>query len=203
MARSQVSAAASAARFSEGKTRFIPAVVGQNRVYFIIAGTLMVIVGAAAILFPLVSTLATAVFLGWIMAVAGIVQITHAFSARRWGGAVWSGLVGVLLLAGGLSTVFYPVVGSLSLTLLLAGMFVAKGIIEIAGAYRSRAEAGWGWLLASGIIALVVGIMIAVQLPNAALWVLGLLLGINLIASGVSFLMLAWHAQPTDTSETS
>ena len=81
--------------------------------------------------------------------------------------------------------------GLLTLTILLAALFFAEGIMEILMAFRVRPHDGWGFLLLSGIAALAVGVLIAIDLPGSAAWALGLLFGINLLFTGSSYVALA------------
>jgi uncharacterized membrane protein HdeD (DUF308 family) len=99
----------------------------------------------------------------------------------------------------GLVVWFNPIGGVVALTAFLAAVLVVDGIFRSVLAFQVRPRAGWVWVLIGGILSIVLGVMIWQQLPSSALWVLGLLLGINLIFSGVSFLMLAFskHAGST------
>jgi uncharacterized membrane protein HdeD (DUF308 family) len=100
-------------------------------------------------------------------------------------------LVGILYVVAGLYLVFFPLASAVPLTLLLAVLFIAEGIFEVIQAFRVRPHEGWIWLLISGIAALAVGVMIAFGLPGSAIWALGLLVGINLLFSGWSYVFLA------------
>jgi uncharacterized membrane protein HdeD (DUF308 family) len=100
-------------------------------------------------------------------------------------------LIGVLYLVVGGYLAFFPLTGLVTLAILLAILFAAEGIMEIIMAYRVHPTEGWGWLLLSGIAALAVGILIALGLPSSATWALGLLVGINLLFSGWSYVFLA------------
>ena len=147
--------------------------------------------GIAAICFPLVSTIAAKIFLGWLFLIGGVFLIIHAFSAQGWGGFLWSLLIGVLYLIAGGYLAFFPLTGLLTLAILLAILFVAEGIMEIIMAFRVHPSDGRVWLLLSGIAALVVGVLIFLGLPSSAGWALGLLVGINLLFSGWSYVFLA------------
>ena len=118
-------------------------------------------------------------------------MIIHAFSAQGWGGFLWSLLIGVLYVVAGGYLAFFPLTGLLTLAIFLAILFVAEGIMEMIMAFRVQPSEGWGWLLLSGIAALAVGVLIALGLPSSATWALGLLVGINLLFSGWSYVFLA------------
>ena len=159
--------------------------------WFLALGIVLILVGIAAICFPLVSTIAAKIFLGWLFLIGGVFLIIHAFSAQGWGGFLWSLLIGVLYLIAGGYLAFFPLTGLLTLAILLAILFAAEGIMEIIMAYRVHPSEGWGWLLLSGIAALAVGVLIFLGLPSSATWALGLLVGINLLFSGWSYVFLA------------
>ena len=86
---------------------------------------------------------------------------------------------------------FFPFTGIITLTILLAALFLAEGVLEVILAFRVRPHEGWGWLLLSGLVAIAVGALIAAELPGSAVWAIGLLAGVNLISTGVSFVVLA------------
>ena len=159
--------------------------------WFLALGIFLVLAGAAAILFPLLSTIATKIMLGWIFLISGILMLIHAFSIKQWGGFLMGLLLGVLYVVAGGWLAFFPFTGIITLTLLLAAMFLIEGVLEAAMAFRVKPHEGWGWMLFSGIVAIAVGLMIAYQLPSSAAWAIGLLAGINLLSTGISFIVLA------------
>jgi uncharacterized membrane protein HdeD (DUF308 family) len=129
--------------------------------------------------------------LGWLFLIGGVLLVIHAFSAQGWRGFLWSLLIGILYLVAGGYLAFFPLTGLLTLALLLVILFAAEGIFEIIMAFRVRPHEGWGFLLLSGIAALAVAVLIALDLPGSATWALGLLVGINLLFSGWSYVFLA------------
>jgi len=159
--------------------------------WFLALGIILLLAGIAAIAFPLLSTIATKIALGWIFMIGGAVLVVHAFSAQQWSGFLWGFLVGVLYLLAGGYLAFFPLTGILTLTILLAVLFLAVGVLEVVMAVRVRPHEGWGWLFLSGLIAIAVGVLIALQLPSSAAWAIGLLTGINLISTGWGFVFLA------------
>jgi uncharacterized membrane protein HdeD (DUF308 family) len=165
--------------------------VAEKWGWFLALGIALIVVGLAAILWPFPATIATKVVLGWLFLIGGIVMIVHAFSSQGWGGFLWSLLVGVLYLVAGGYLAFFPLTGLLTLAILLAILFVAEGVFETIMAFRIRPHEGWGWMLLSGIAAIAVGFIIAMGLPGTATWALGLLVGINLLFTGWSYVFLA------------
>ena len=168
----------------------VQAAISENRMWFIILGVLLIILGVAAIAFPLMTTIAAKIFLGWLFLIGGVVQIIHAFSTRQRSEFFFELLIGVLYLIAGGWLAFVPLTGILTLTVLLAGLFIALGVLEAGMAFRMRPHAGWVWMLIAGIAALALGVLILAHLPSSAAWAIGLLVGIKLIMSGFAYLFL-------------
>jgi uncharacterized membrane protein HdeD (DUF308 family) len=167
-------------------------------VLFLIEGIVLVVLGFAAITLPVIATLAVALFLGWLFLISGIVGLVTTFMMRTAPGFWWSLLSAVLALAAGLILLAWPVSGAVSLTLVLIVFFVIEGVASIMLALEHRESRGWGWLLASGIVDLILAGLILVGLPGTAAWALGLLVGINMIFGGVSLIAMALQARSID-----
>lgn len=159
--------------------------------WFLALGIVLILAGLVAIAFPFLSSLAATVVFGWLFLIGGAALIVHAFWAPGWKGFLWELLIGLLYVAAGVYLAFVPVAGLLTLTVVIAALFIAEGIFELIMAFRVRPHEGWIWLLLSGIAALAVGAIIAAGLPESAVWALGLLVGINLLFSGWSYVFLA------------
>ena len=165
--------------------------IKRNWGWFLALGIVFVLAGLAAIAFPFLSTIAAKVALGWIFLAGGVLMILHAFSASGWRGFLLGLLIGILYVVAGGWLAFFPFTGIITLTILLAALFLAEGVLEVIMAFRVRPHEGWVWLLLSGLVAVAVGVMIAMGLPSSATWAIGLLTGINLLMTGISFVMLA------------
>ena len=152
--------------------------IKRNWGWFLALGIVLVLAGIAAIAFPFLSTIAAKVALGWIFLVTGLFMIVHAFSAGGWRGFLLNLLLGVLYVIAGGWLAFFPFTGIITLTLLLAALFVAEGVLVVSMAFRVRPLEGWGWLLLSGRVAVAVGALIGFNLPGSATWAIGLLAGI-------------------------
>jgi uncharacterized membrane protein HdeD (DUF308 family) len=159
--------------------------------WFLAVGILLILVGFAAIVFPLIAGITAKILLGWMFLIGGVIMVLHAFQEPGWSGFLWELLIGLLYVVAGGYLAFFPLTGLLTLTILLAALFFAEGIMEIFMAFRVRPHDGWGFLLLSGIAALLVGVLIAIDLPGSAAWALGLLFGINLLFTGSSYVALA------------
>ena len=177
----------------------VPAAIAQHRTWFFILGALLALAGVLAIVFPLAGTLAVEVWAAAAFLVAGAAQIVHAFATREWRGLALSLLIGALYVIAGVLLWLNPLRGAVALTLVVAAAITVGGIFEVALGLRLRPASGWGWMVASGVLGIVAGLLIWQQLPGSAAWVLGLLLGMNLISSGASFIALAAMAgrEPT------
>lgn len=116
----------------------IQAAISENKGWFYFLGILLIVLGVAAIAFPFVTTIAAKVFLGWLFLIGGIVQIFHAFSTRAWSEFLLDLLIGVLYVVAGGWLAFFPLTGIVTLTLLLAVMFILEGVLQAGIAFRIR-----------------------------------------------------------------
>lgn len=172
-------------------SRLLHEAVAENRTWFMILGTALIALGLIALAFPLMTTIAAKAVLGWLFLIGGVVQIFHAFFTQKWVAFFFNLLVGILYIFTGAWLAFFPLAGIITLTVLLAALFIAQGILELAMALRVRILSGWIWLLISGLIAMAVGVLIFAQLPSSAAWAIGLLVGVNMISSGWAYFFLA------------
>lgn len=152
---------------------------------------IMILIGLAAIMFPYVASVSVEMFVGWLLLIGGVVQIIHAIQSKAHGGFFWSVLVGLLQVAIGLILLVYPLSGVIALTVFLAVSFVIEGVLRSSYALQIKPLKGWVWALLSGLLSVFVGVMLYVQLPDSALWAVGLLVGINIAMAGWALLMLA------------
>jgi uncharacterized membrane protein HdeD (DUF308 family) len=159
-------------------------------VWFLTLGIILIVVGTIAVGMPFVASLATAVTFGALLLVGGIAQLAGAFWTRDWSGFFLSLLMGVLYLVLGLLFVRDPGDALLAMTLLLACVLMVGGLFRIIGSVMYQFP-HWGWTLGGGIINLILGIMIWQQWPVSGLWVIGLFVGIDLIFTGWTWVMLA------------
>ena len=163
--------------------------------WFLALGIIFVIGGIFAIASPFVAGLAVTVVFAIVLVWLGIMQIVQAFSTKSWGGFIWQLIIGLVLLAGGASMWFRPVVGAVTLTILLAAVFLAKGIFQVILGFQMRPQRGWGWMLTAGILAIFVGLIIWASWPVSTAWAIGTLTGISLIFTGWSYIMISLAAR--------
>jgi uncharacterized membrane protein HdeD (DUF308 family) len=159
-------------------------------VWFLVLGITLIIIGTIAVGMPFVASLATAVAFGALLLVGGIAQLTGAFWTRDWSGFLLSLLMGVLYAVLGLFFMRDPGDALLAMTLLLACALIIGGLFRIIGSAMYRFP-HWGWVFVGGIINLALGVMIWRQWPVSGLWVIGLFVGIDLIFTGWTWVMLA------------
>jgi uncharacterized membrane protein HdeD (DUF308 family) len=166
-------------------------------VMFLAQGIIMMVLGAAAIIWPQISTLAIDLFVGWMFLVSGLTGLVTMFLASSVAGFLWSLLTAALSLFVGVLLVWHPVEGVVTLTLVLIAFFIAEGVFQIAGAIQNRTAFpdSWGWLLMSGLADLVLAAMLIAGWPSTAIWALGLIVGLNLITSGLAIVMVASGAR--------
>jgi uncharacterized membrane protein HdeD (DUF308 family) len=169
--------------------------LSRNWGWLLALGILMIILGVFAIGAPAVATVAVQLALGWILMIGGIAQGIHAFMVKGWGGFLLELLSAALYLVVGILLLVNPVEGALALTIVLAVFLIVEGIFKLIMAFRVRDHRGWGWLLASGILSLILGVLIWAEWPASGVWVIGLLVGIQLLFTGWSLVMLALAAR--------
>ncbi|WP_435318515.1 HdeD family acid-resistance protein [Haloarchaeobius sp. TZWSO28] len=158
-------------------------------------GAVLAILGFLAIVFPIFTSLSLTVVFGAALVVGAFVQIAHAFSAKKWTGFLGQTVLALVYGVAGITVLANPVLGLASLTFLLIGYFFASGIVQLAMGVKTRGQPNWGWLLFSGGLGILVGVMLFLGLPSTAAWAVGLLFGANLLASGLSMIMLAVGAK--------
>jgi uncharacterized membrane protein HdeD (DUF308 family) len=164
---------------------------------FLIEGIVLVLLGIAAIVLPPLATLAVTILFGWLFLISGVFGLITTFAARNAPGFWWSLISAVLGIIVGAMLLIWPIGGTLSLTLVLIVFFTVEGIASIMYAieHRRQLTGQWGWMLASGIVDLVLAAIIFVGLPGTAMWALGLLVGINLVFGGSALIAMALHAR--------
>jgi uncharacterized membrane protein HdeD (DUF308 family) len=152
----------------------------------------LVALGVLAVGSPLVAAVAVNVVISWLIVVAGVVHLAVAFHRREVGSIIWRILVGLAYVFFGVYLIAHPAIGVASLTLVLASLFLVEGIFDIALFFQVRAVQGSSWILIDGIITLLLGLMIYLQWPSSSSWAIGTLVGVSLIVSGVTRVMMSF-----------
>lgn len=164
--------------------------------FFLIEGVILVVLGVLAIAVPMVAGLAVTILFGWLILISGIVGLFTTFALRHLPGFWWSLLSGVLGVVVGLWLLIQPAVGLVSLTYLLIAFFIIEGVATIMFAldHRAALSGRWGWMLASGVVDLILAAVILAGLPGTVDWALGLIVGINMLFGGASMIGMALAA---------
>lgn len=158
--------------------------------WFVGLGIVLLVLGVLALGHIFAATLASVIFIGMLMAVAGVGQLMHAWRIKQTQGFIFWSISGLFYLAAGLFAVLQPVQGATVLTLLFGAMLIAVGALRTWLWFNNRGQRGWGWLGVSGVLTLLVGVLIASGWPGNSVWILGLLLAIDLLFQGWSALFL-------------
>ncbi|MGA2743153.1 MAG: DUF308 domain-containing protein [Candidatus Sulfotelmatobacter sp.] len=165
----------------------------------ILWGVLLIIFGMVAIGSPFLAAAAVNFLIAWLIVLAGVVHIMLGVRTHGAGSMIWKLLVGVAYLFFGAYLIIHPVLGVASLTLLLAMLFLIEGVLEIILYFNLRSLGGSSWVLIDGIITLLLGGMIYVHWPSSAAWAIGTLVGVSMIISGTSRIMMSLAVRKTAT----
>lgn len=163
----------------------------QGRKWLLISGWIAAIAGAVAIVVPAVATVATAIFIGWILLAGAIFLLVDAFAVREIGRMTLRLLLAFAAGAAGLALLLAPLHGTYTLTVLLVLWFAVTGVLRIATAVAERGTPGAGWIGANGVVTLLLAILIGAHLPESSDWAIGLLVGIDFLVYGLGALMAA------------
>ena len=154
-------------------------------------GVLLIIFGLLAIALPLASSLGVVLVVGWTLVFSSAVQILYAFQSQGIGHILWKLLVAALYLAVGVYFLNDPMLGIAALTLATGFFFLAEGVMDLAAYLKERKVSGSGWILLDGIVTLILGIMIWQRWPASSIWATGTLVGVSMVMTGVTRLMIS------------
>jgi uncharacterized membrane protein HdeD (DUF308 family) len=161
----------------------------------IAVSVLIILAGILAIALPVAAGIAVNLVVAWLLVFGGVAHLVFGWHIRAIGGMVWQILLGALYIGIGVYLLTRPVAGLVTLTLALAIYLFAEGLFELILSFQIRPQQGWGWLLLDGIVTLVLAIMIWRTWPASTEWVIGTLVGISMIFSGTTRLMLSLAAR--------
>jgi uncharacterized membrane protein HdeD (DUF308 family) len=164
---------------------------------YLVEGVVLLLLGFIAIVIPPIATLAVTILLGWLFLLSGIMGLLTTFWMRHAPGFWWSLVSAALGVLVGASLLAMPLSGAVSLTVVLVAFFMIEGVVSIMFALDHKRELSgrWGWMLASGVVDLALGVMILAGLPSTAAWAIGLLVGINMMFGGSALIGMALHAR--------
>jgi uncharacterized membrane protein HdeD (DUF308 family) len=161
----------------------------------IVWAIILIIFGFLAIALPFATSFGVVIVVAWLIVFSGAFQFIHAFQSQGIGSTVWKLLIAILYLIMGIYFLLHPVIGVASFTLALAFFFVAEGVIDLISYFQSRNTGGSVWILVDGIVTLILGIMVWRQWPSSSLWLIGTLVGISMIMTGMTRLMIGMAAR--------
>jgi uncharacterized membrane protein HdeD (DUF308 family) len=154
-------------------------------------GIIYVIVGFIALGSVVMATAASVLVVGIMMVIAGVAEVINAFQIKEWGRFILWLLLGVLYVVAGFVTFENPLLAAALLTLMLGVALIISGIMRMILAFSMKGGMPWGWVLLSGAITLLLGLIILSHWPVSSLYVLGLFLGIDLVIAGASWIGIA------------
>jgi uncharacterized membrane protein HdeD (DUF308 family) len=159
--------------------------------WLLVLGIVQIVAGTIAFAIPIVASFAAVAIFGAVLLVTATFQLIHAFKIGTWPRSAWYGLGGVLYAIAGLLVIAFPLGGALTLAVLLAILFIADGALRVVFAMSVSTAGGPGWFLAAGCCNILVGVFLLIGWPYTALWITGLLLGVNLIITGAMNISVA------------
>ena len=159
-----------------------------SRPFFL--AVVLILLGILAIALPYATSFGIVRVLAWLIIFDGVTQLVQSFRAEGGGRTIWKFLVALLYIAGGIYLLVHPTLGLIGLTLAMAVFFFVEGVMELANYISTRASNGSQWLLLHGIASLLLGLVIWRRWPISSLWAVGTLVGIGMIMTGVTRLMM-------------
>jgi uncharacterized membrane protein HdeD (DUF308 family) len=157
--------------------------------WFVVLGIALIALGVVCIMGDVTATLVTVLALGWLLVIGAVVALVQAFRAYEWSGFFLYFLTALLRGVAGYVLIRYPGTGEVSITILLASLFIVGGIFRTVGATSMRFPS-WGWTAFSGIVSFIVGFVLIYQLPTTSLWFIGFLVGVDFIFDGIALITL-------------
>ena len=154
-----------------------------------------IILGLLAVILPFASGIGISILMAWIIVFSGFAYFAYAFAARGAGAVIWRMLIGIVYIIGGGYLAFHPRLALASFTLAVAAILLFEGIMEIVVFFQFRALQGSWWILIDGIVTLFLSYLIWRPWPLSSAWAIGTLVGINLMVSGLTWLMVSVEAR--------
>ena len=165
--------------------------------WIVALGVVYLIAGFIALGSVMMATVASVLIVGVMMIIAGVAEVISAFQIKSWGKFLLWVLLGLLYVVAGFVTFQNPLLAAVLLTLILGSSLVASGIMRIILAFSMKRESPWIWVLLSGVITLLLGLLIWAHWPVSSLYILGVFLGIDLIMAGVGWIGLGFGLRRT------
>ena len=162
----------------------------QKANWFIVIGIILIVLGCLALGYQFIATVFSVYFIGSLIFIAGIIQVIHSFNIKGLGQTALWAIMGILYIFIGLMSFFQPIAVSSALTLLISLLLTISGFTQIFAAMSNRNLPRWGWIIFSGIINIILGLMLMAGWPYDSIWVLGMFLGIDLVFQGFAYITI-------------
>lgn len=162
--------------------------IKRNKNWYRVQGILFLIAGVLALIVPSAAVIGLEVLLAVLLLFSGGYQ-TYQGATDRSGWLVFSGLLSLVL---GLALIIMPLAGAIALATLIAIFLLVEGIIEVAFSFQVRFNSNWKWLLLSGILSMILGVLLLIGWPGQTLALAGILLAINFLFYGASILAVTF-----------
>jgi uncharacterized membrane protein HdeD (DUF308 family) len=150
-------------------------------------GVLLVVLGVAALFFSLIATIATVTLNGILFLIAGAAEISIGMHAREWGRFFLWVVGGLVYIAAGVVCIVNPLLASAVLTLLLGAGLIAAGVVRAFLAFQLPADHPRGLIFLAAAVTILLGLIIVSHWPLDSVYVLGTLLGVDLLFHGVGW----------------
>lgn len=167
----------------------------KNANWLMFLGVLLIILGIIGLGMEVSLTIGSVLFFGFLILAAGLFQLIDAFKAEGWKSILYHILIALLYIAAGIIMIINPLLGAVWMTMAIASMLIAVGILRIFMGLQLRPLQGWGWAVAAGVATIVLGTLIFAQWPASGLWVIGLFIAIELIMQGWAMIAIAMAAK--------
>ncbi|MGC8201432.1 HdeD family acid-resistance protein [Aliiroseovarius sp. PTFE2010] len=171
-------------------------ILARLRKIWLWIGIVMIVLGVGALILPVLSSLIIGILIGWLLFISGVVAVASAFTFRGTGLFAWQLVGGLVPLVAGALLIVFPAQGLIALTVLVGIFFLLSGFAQSSYAFWVRPAPGWGWLLASAVVSIALGLFVLVALPEASAVVLGILFGIDFVSTGISMVLIAVSVRP-------
>jgi uncharacterized membrane protein HdeD (DUF308 family) len=165
----------------------------ENSSWYLGLGILSVIVGTLALIYSFVTTIFSVIYIGALLLTMGIIEFAHSFKLTHWNNFFLHIFLGIIFATGGIFIILYPTLNAITLTLALAIFLVVAGLFRIFFSISSKIPHK-GWLLLNGLLNIILGVLIWAQWPSSGLWVIGMLVAIDAIFTGWTWIILSVEA---------
>ncbi|MEA2822696.1 MAG: hypothetical protein QOJ86_4700 [Bradyrhizobium sp.] len=165
--------------------------------WIVALGVVYLLAGLVALGSVVMATVASVFLVGVMMIIAGVAEVFSAFQVKSWGKFLLWALLGVLYIVAGFVTFENPLLAAALLTLILGASLMASGVMRIILAFGMKRQSPWIWVVLSGVITLLLGLLILAHWPVSSLYILGVFLGIDLVIAGAAWIGLGFGLHRT------